>query len=265
MKLGITSIQRNREVWIKEWVLFHYLVGFNKFYIYLHKCADDSHEVLENLSKKLDIKILIVDSNIEHPQLKCYEKSYENFGDQVDWMAFIDGDEFLFPTMEDSIEVALSKFADEKMSALGVYWSCFGSSGHVKEPSGLIIENYKYKAADGYENNRHIKSIVKGNLGKLVSSADPHFFQTPEGTYDENLRLITKGWTDYEPTYNKFCINHYVTQSRKFFLNFKSKVNPPDGADKRDESFWEEHNKNDVLDTSIDRFISPLKEILHSL
>ena len=163
------------------------------------------------------------------------------------------------------METALEEFSDKKLSALGVYWSCFGSSGHINEPNGLIIENYKYRASDGYENNRHIKSIVRGGQNETVQPSDPHFFRTPLGTYDENMRLIEKGWTDYEPTYQQFRINHYVTQSRSFFLNFKSKVLPPDGAEMRNEQFWEEHNQNDVLDNSMDKFIEPLKNILNSL
>lgn len=263
MKLGITTIQRDRATWIKEWVVFHYLVGFRTFYVYLHQCSDASEKILNELKKSFDIRVSIIGPDIENPQLKCYQKSYERFGNEVDWMAFIDGDEFLFPIHADTLDVPLNKFSDKKLSALGVYWSCFGSSGHKEEPRGLIIENYKYRAKDGYLNNRHIKSIVKGGQGALVLPNSPHFFQTPYGTYDENVRLIERGWTDYEPTYKNFRINHYVTQSRSFFLNFKSQVIPPDGADKRDESFWEEHDRNDVWDNSMNRFVVPVKQMLH--
>jgi hypothetical protein len=265
MVLGITSIQRNRAQWLQEWVAFHYLVGFRKFYIYLHLCSDNSKEVLEKLSTNFDIRIIDVDPHLESPQLKCYQSAYEDYGNEVEWMAFIDGDEFLFSPSDQSIAKTLEKYLKNKnLSAIGVYWACFGSGGHIKEPHGLIIENYKRRAADGYENNRHIKSIVKTRQSPVFLKG-PHLFSTPLGTFDENLRLIEKGWTDYEPTYKNFRINHYVTQSREFFLNFKSKVIPPDGALKRDESFWVEHNRNDILDTSMDRFIGPLKEILETL
>lgn len=266
LQLGITSIQRDRSPWIKEWVAFHYLVGFREFYIYLHKCSDDTEKILIKLKKKFDIKIITVDPNLENPQLKCYYDSYVKFGDGVSWMAFIDADEFLFPTSSNSMEIELKKYLGEKISAIGVYWSCFGSSGYIEEPKGLIIENYKYRAADGYPNNRHIKSIVRGGLGKSVKPPrDPHFFNTPLGTFDENLRPITRGWTDYTPTYKKFRINHYITQSRSFFLNFKSKVSPPDGAPIRDGAFWKEHDRNEVLDNSMVRFITPVRNILNSI
>lgn len=265
MKLGITTIQRDRSPWIREWVVFHYLVGFRKFYIYLHNCSDDTEEILEELKKKIDINICIVSPNMKNPQLKCYQEAYNKFGSEVDWMAFIDCDEFLFPTSSESISNVLEMYSDKKFSALGVYWACFGSSGHIQEPSGLIIENYKYRAKDNYHNNRHIKSIVRGGIQAKVEPISPHLFLTPLGTYDENAKLIRKGWTDYEPTYNRLRINHYLTQSRSFFINFKSKVIPPDGANKRDESFWEEHDKNDVFDNSMDKFVEPLKTMIKSL
>lgn len=274
LPLGITTIQRNRAPWIKEWVAFHYLVGFRKFYIYLHKCSDDTEKILTKLEKKFDIKIFIVDPNLEWPMMKCYQDSYANFGDEVDWMAYIDGDEFLFSTSADSMEAALKNYSnksstesvlDKKMSALGVYWSCFGSSGHIEEPSGLIIENYKYRASDGYPNNRHIKSIVRGGQYGTVQASGSHLFLTSHGTYDENLRPIASGWTDYEPTYEKFRINHYITQSRSHFLNFKSKFSAPDSGGVRDESFWKEHDINEVFDHSMDKFIAPLKDLLDSI
>lgn len=265
MQLGITTIQRDRAPWIKEWVAFHYLVGFRKFYIYLHNCSDNTEKILHGLKKKFDIKIFIVDPSLENPQFKCYQDSYENFGNEVDWMAYIDSDEFLFPTHSDTLEAVLSEFSDKKISAIGVYWSCFGSNGHIKEPKGLIIENYKQRAANGYPNNRHIKSIVRGGQNKSVQVNNPHFFKTSLGTYDESLRPITYGWTDYEPTYEKFRINHYATQSRSHFLNFKSKFRTPDGGGTPDESFWEEHNRNEVFDNSMGKFIEPLKNILKSI
>jgi hypothetical protein len=262
MKLAITSIQRNRGPWIAEWVAFHYLVGFKKFFIYTHLCSDNTENILNNLKGKIDIQIFQVGSEIKTPQLKCYRECYKKFGDEIDWMAFIDGDEFLFPTSTDTMEKVLEEYSDKNISALGVYWSCFGSNGYIEEPSGLIIENYRYRAEDGYKNNRHIKSIVQGREGESVRPFDPHYFKTPHGTFDENLKLITAGLTGYEPTYDKLRVNHYVTQSRSFFLNFKSKVEAPDGTPRRNESFWQEHDKNDVLDNSMQKFIKPLKDIL---
>lgn len=264
MKLGITTIQRDRAPWIKEWVAFHYLVGFRKFYIFTHLCQDGTEKILEELKRSFAIEI-IPTKELDKPQIKCYQYAADTFLDEVDWMAFIDGDEFLFPTNVNSLAQSLQEYSDKNLSALGVYWVCYGSSGYIEEPKGLIIENYKKRAKDGYENNRHIKSIVRS--GQKVTCLDAHMFQTPLGTFDENLRPITYGWTDYEPTYQKFRINHYLTQSRSYFLHFKKTAGSA-GVDRgyiRPQSWWEEHDINEVADTTMDTFIDPLKDVMDSL
>jgi len=265
MQLGITTIQRDRGPWVKEWIAFHYLVGFRKFYFFAHNCSDNTADIVNGLKKHFDIKLFTVNPDLEIPQLKCYQDSYNNFGSEVDWMAFIDSDEFLFPTSHDSMDAALNEFSDKKISALGVYWSCFGGSGYIEEPPGLIIENYKHRTDPNLEDNHHIKSIVHGGLGASVQASDPHFFITPQGTYDENFRPITYGLTKYQPTYEKFRINHYVTQSHSYFLNFKCRVRTPDGSPLKDESYWEEFNSDEIPDNSMDKFIGPLKSILDSI
>lgn len=263
MQLGITTIQRDRAPWIEEWVAFHYLVGFRKFYIFTHLCSDNTEKILDRLKKHFDIKIIPI-NELNDPQPKYHQYSCDNFLKEVDWMAFIDGDEFLFPTAQNSIEAVLKEFNDKKLSALGVYWACFGSSGYIEEPPGFIVENYKYRAEDKYHNNRHIKSIIKGRHAAAFVKVgrDAHLFKTPFGTYDENLRPVTCGWTDHEPSYKKIRINHYITQSRSFFFNFKKKAKLDIFKDDID---WEEHNKNDILDNSMDSYIGPLKDILNSI
>jgi hypothetical protein len=264
IKLGITTIQRNRGPWIAEWIAFHYLVGFRKFYFYPHLCTDNTEGVLKNLQKNFDIKIFKFTPRSHNTQLECYQYSCGYFLKKVDWMAFLDSDEFLFPTSQNKIDMVLNEFADKPLSALGAYWSVFGSSGHIKEPKGLIIENYKRRSKDNFEANRHIKSIVRGKL-LGINPRDPHLFSTPQGTFDENLRPITSGWTNYQPTYNKLRINHYTCQSREYFIKSKKDTRGPDGGDIRDEKWWEENDRNEIEDHSTDKFIKPLKEIMRSL
>ena len=266
MLLGITSIQRNRGPWIAEWILFHYLVGFRKFYIFTHICTDNTEEVLKNLQKKIDIEIFPVKGH-DSPQIKCYQHSCSNFLSEVDWMAFIDGDEFLFSPSNDSMDKALENYSDKKISALGVYWSIFGSSGHIEEPNGLIIENFKRRALKKFSDNRHIKSIIRGGQNGNTFPADPHFFKTPLGRFDEKLRPINSGLTNYSPTYQKFRINHYITQSYSYYLNFKklpgaSADNTEDYA--RPDGWWEECDRNEISDHSMDKYVSPLKKLLDS-
>jgi hypothetical protein len=271
MRVGICSIQRNRGPWIREWVLFHYVLGARYFYIGIHKTADYSVAVLEQLSRYINIKIFIVaDTTYQGPQQDFYQYTLDRFQHEVDWLAFIDGDEFLFPVKVDTLQEALKKFANQSHSALGVYWRCFGSSGHIKEPKGLILENFKLRAPDDFSPNRHIKSVIHTKHARGTLTLRVHHFETPSGTYDELGRPISGGLSEYESSSEFLRINHYVCQSREYFLTVKRPNGSPcrnvtSAEHLRSEVFWGEHDRNDIQCDAIDRFIPALKALDRSI
>lgn len=263
---SIVSIQRNRAQYLKEWVVFHHLVGFRKFYLFLHKCTDNSIEVLDELSKKYDITYMNVADDIETPQLAVYKYAYKEYNHEVDWMAFIDGDEFLFSPKAKNINEILENHYHSKTSALCVYWVCFGSSGHINEPNGLVTENFRYRGSMNMLANRHVKSIVKGRQGSLVDVCqNPHIFFTPLGSYDEVGRLIEHASPDWEPSHETIRINHYVTQSRSFYEANKAIAGTAMDSNNskilRDENWWVQHDINVCYDDTMNLYIPKLKEI----
>jgi hypothetical protein len=269
MRLGICTIQRNRGKWLKEWVAFHHVVGITHFYIYLHKCTDNSKAIVAELQKSFNIQCFEVNEETIRPQLIAYQHAYETFGHEIDWMAFIDGDEFLFPSTANTLADVLQEYQYQKLSALGVYWQCFGSSGHIQDPNGLVIEDYTYRANLNFSGNRHIKSIVKGSQGSHCSNAgNAHLFNTIYGTFDELMRPINKGlMEELTPSYQKIRINHYVCQSLEYFKSFKQKSGSADaGADAvRSEDWWNNVNRNDEINKDILKYLPELKKALNEI
>jgi len=269
MVLGICSIQRNRGKWLTEWISFHHIIGIRKFYIYLHKCTDNSIEVIQSLQKNFDIQCFIVPDETWRPQLVCYQHAYQEFGHKIDWISFIDGDEFLFPTHAELLTDVMQEFQYEKLSALGVWWVCFGSSGHVNEPNGLIIENYLYRPSLDFPDNSHIKSIVRGHQGPNFSTGpNAHIFNTIYGTKDESMRDIEFGFTPtLSPSYSKIRINHYVCQSLQYFKEFKQNSGAADAGPSaiRPDDWWIKHDRNDEKDDSILRFLPKLQLLVNQL
>jgi hypothetical protein len=269
MKVGICTIQRNRGKWIKEWVTFHHVVGITHFYIYLHKCTDNSKEIVTELQKIFNIQCFVVNEDTIRPQLVAYEHAYQTFGHEIDWMAFIDGDEFLYPSSANALTDVLKDFEYQKLSALGVYWQCFGSNGHLADPDGLVIEDYSRRAPLDFPSNRHIKSIVRGGQGHhCISAGNAHLFKTIYGTVDELMRPIDKGlMSELHPSYEKIRINHYAVQSRDFFINFKKRSGAADaGSDViREETWWQTYDRNEETDTTILRYQATVKRTLSSL
>jgi hypothetical protein len=259
MKLGITSIQRNRGPWIVEWLAFHMLVGFNRFYVYAHKTDDGMTQTLLRLARHYPVTVHALDVHAQ-AQLLAYRHAWSAYGAEVDWMAFIDGDEFLFPTACEHIGQALAPYAAQPLSALGVYWMCYGGNGHVEEPQGLLLQNYPRHSGRDFLPNRHVKSVVRG--GEAVDIRGSHLFHTPRGTFDELLRPLHHGFmAELEPSYQALRINHYAVQSWEFFKATKQNMGAADGdpALVRPDSWYHQHDRNEHDDGISHNFLLRLK------
>ncbi len=209
---------------------------------------------MRRLQQRFDIQCFVLGAEVDRPQLAAYQYAYQQFNHEVDWMAFIDGDEFLFAANGGDLQAVMQRFHYQKISALGVWWVCYGSSGHVREPEGLIIENYQMRPALAHLNNRHFKCIVRGHQGETVSvGMNAHTFQSRYGTVDEQLRPLHGGYMpETEPSYELLRINHYVCQSLEYFKTFKQRSGMADaGANAvRSDEIWHRDNVNDVHDPS---------------
>ncbi|HEY8036414.1 MAG TPA: integrase arm-type DNA-binding domain-containing protein [Methylobacter sp.] len=233
MKIGITSFQKNRNPWILEWLAFHMVVGFDSFHIYLHNCTDGMSETLFKLMRHYPLYVNTIGNN-ELPQLSSYQHSLNCYAPSVDWMAFIDGDEFLFPTQHQDIADALALYEKSDISALAVYSRYYGSSGHLKEPNGLIMENYPRHSSKDFAANKHVKSIVRGGLSAASAkvSVTSSLFCTQNGTFDEKHRpIFHPAMHDLEPSYDFFRINHYATQSYEYFKSVKEPMKTADATE----------------------------------
>jgi hypothetical protein len=258
MKLGITTIQRNRGPWIVQWLAFHLMVGFDKFFFYAHKCTDDTIDILIKLQRHYDITIHEL-GDMEKPQLIAYKHAIDTYGHDVDWMAFIDGDEFLFSPRHRDMEEALAEYAERDLSALAVYWMCYGSNGHLDEPDGLLLENYPRHGGKDLLINKHIKSIVRG--GEDILEGSSHYFVTSRGTFDELMRPVTAGVTKYEPSQEIFRINHYACQSHQYFMRTKGPMGEADGDPNkvRGLDHFFSHDRNECDDGVSYNLLIPLK------
>ena len=267
MELGLVTIQRDRGRWLVEWIAFHYLVGFRKFYFYAHMCTDDTHGLLAKLSKKFDITALVIPPAQDRVQLTAYQHACDHYINDVDWMCFLDGDEFIFPTSNSTMQEALIEYDKAEISAIGVYNCNFGSAGHITEPNGLITENYRMRAHDQFMAQRRVKSLVKGRQ-PVSPSACSNIFITKYKTIDELMRPVTWGYMpNYIPSYEKFRFNHYVCQSREYFDSFKKNSGHADASAiaVREEDWWINFDTNDIMDYSLINFSDSLRELIDDI
>jgi len=224
--LGIASIQKNESKWIVEWVSWHLLQGFSKFYIYNHMSEDNTREIYEQLSDHYDITIHDVEGhNVSYPMMQHYLDTYRP---ECDWISYNDTDEFMMPVGADkTVKDIFWDHWDDPISALGIYWTYYGSNGH-NEPGDcppLVTQAYTKRGHLNHPLHHHMKSVVRGRgRGGWVKATNPHVYTTEFGTTDLEGRPILphQGWNQGgTPSHDILRINHYWCKSYEWFTRIK--------------------------------------------
>ena len=206
--LSIVAICKNEGKDIKEWIDYHLSRGVEHFYIYDND-SDNTRKVLRPYVEKG--LITYREWRYRPPcQLSAYNDALKLYRDKSKWLAFIDIDEFL---ISDKLLPEVLKDYEE-YGGLGANWLVYGSNGHIKRPSGGILENYTSHSDYGFDVNLHIKSIV--NTQYVEEAVNPHFFTYKDGYHcvTENKEPVPQAWTKYYSG-NVIRINHYYCKSKE--------------------------------------------------
>ncbi|NJO79379.1 MAG: glycosyltransferase family 92 protein [Cyanobacteria bacterium RM1_2_2] len=243
--------------YLLEWLEFHKLVGVQRFYLYEN---GDGHDIAEIVQPYLESgEVILHDWPVAPGQLPAYKHCLQTYSQDSEWIAFIDLDEFLFPTVESDLKDTLDEFASTP--GVGVNWLMFGTSGHGVRPAGLQIENFTKRAETDFAENRHIKSIVRPD--RVLPPADPHFFSCKDGvTVTENHLPLSSALTD-SVSVGKLRINHYFTRSRED-MHQKMLRGRADNGTSRNWEFMEYTDRNEVEDLTIQRFLPQLKQAIEA-
>ena len=255
--LAIVVIVKNEETYIREWLEYHRLAGISHVYLYDNGSTDKTSAYVRPYEKDGFVtKRYFPGRGMQSP---AYNDALRRYGKECRYMAFIDGDEFLF-CVEDGKSVP--EVVDELMNAfpkasgLALNWAMFGSSGHLEKPkSGGVLTNYIYRAAAGKPGTDCIKTIVKP--AAVFRYNHPHYPIYMLGGYsvDERGKRVD-GWSNPAPDPKKLRVNHYFTKSKEEWIA-RRKLGKCDHKDEKDvrpiEEFYR-HDNNDILDDSMRRY-----------
>ena len=258
MSLAICAIFKDEAPYLREWIEFHRIVGFDRFYLYQNGSDDDWQFILQPYVE--DGMVEVTDWPKSTPcQLEAYQHFIERHKGQPGWVAFIDCDEFLFSPCLATVTDALAGMPSPDWGAVAVNWMCFGASGQERQEDGLVIERFTLRPLDSFGPNLHVKSIVRMDRVESVG-ADPHHFRVTGGTFSESGCEVV-GPLSPQPSHCWLRINHYHTKSRQEYLQRITRGRP-DLAIQRSPSEFDSYQSADLADTTIWRFLPTLKQRL---
>lgn len=264
--LSVCMIVKNEGPYLREFIEYHKMVGVDKFYIYDNESADDTKEILAPYVRKGIVEYTWWPG--DKMQLPAYNDCLARHRFDTKWLAYIDADEFIVPietrTVSDFLK-SLPRF----VAQLHIGWANYGSSGHIKKPDGLVIENYKNRDdfANEYGMGRNFKSIINPRLAVLARC---HTASVAGQSVNENGDTLDRNKNLFMPK-NKIRINHYVAKSREEFEKRYFKGDAIDGsktfhgktmsAEDMEHSF-KLRDLNAVYDYNMEKFVQPLKNKL---
>lgn len=244
MRIGLVGVAKNESDIIAEWIGFHALMGFTDIYIYNNQSEDATLEIARCAALEVNIKTIDWPSNNVSYQSDAYKDAVINYGSSLDWMAFIDLDEFIITGDGSSVVPFLTRLAGAQAIALN--WALYGSAGHLSRSAGLITESYLRRAVDGFPPNCHVKSIIKPSA--FTGAINPHVM-APQNLYVDPLGnpvdWKSDGLSKSTNGMNVIRVNHYFVRSKEEWALKRARGHR--GAERTAEEF-SYYDRNEIYD-----------------
>ncbi|HVN54759.1 MAG TPA: glycosyltransferase family 92 protein [Anaerolineaceae bacterium] len=239
--LSLCLMFKDENLYLEEWILYHLLLGVERFYIYDN--GSQIHPGITLAPYVDDGTVVVIDIAGRGAQLSAYDHFLRTFSRRTLWAGFIDTDEFLVPKTGDDLKVFLQDY--EKNAGLAVNWVIFGSNGHKTRPQYGQLLSYTLRTPDQMPENQTIKSVIQPD--KVLIPHSPHHFIFKDGYACVN----EKGYSVYDQympfTAEKIQLNHYWCRSEEE-INQKYSRGRGDGGDPYKLNLYEYYNSQAVIE-----------------
>lgn len=276
-RLGISAIVRNEAPYILEWMAHYRVLGVQHFFLVNDRSNDGTTELLSTLEALGLVRTLTIDTpHGVKPQLPAYRAMSKAFAQYVDWMAYFDLDEYLWPTSEYAkVENFLRQMPGD-VGAIAFNWATYGSSGNERFIPRPTPERFTLHASQTNNLNHHFKTIAR--VEAIQDFTCPH-----------NV-VLHPGWryvhTDLSPKvtlqmsgrpkafehclsekviWQHFRLNHYVIRSWEEFKFKKSMRGRAFSDFALDRDFFDHHDRKDARTVPGSEYLNRLYEELDGL
>ena len=254
--LAVVAILKCEAPYLKEWLDYHLAAGVDHFYIYDNDSPDNQAEVAKPYVEAGLVDYIPAPGKVM--QMQTYNDAVKNFKFQCRYMAFIDGDEFIYPTYRggaiiETVDEILSR--NPNAAGLAVNWHCFGSNNlETADYNSGVLERFTRRAKSDWTpdgmGNAHVKTIA--NPRKISHMTIPHFAFYFEGTQavNENGKAVSSAFNN-PVTAEKIVINHYSLKSREEYIKKVSRGRADTATVEYEMKNFDSFDRNDEFDDGI--------------
>ena len=291
--LVVASMFKDEGPYLAEWVSHHLAHGVDHILLYDNASSDNGASEVQPWVDSGHVTLIDwPEPKVAGSQYRAVHHSLELMRERTRWIAFLDIDEFLFSPVGKSVPGVLRTFEDEV--GVDVHWVCYGSSGYLQRPEGSVRDRYVYRAPIQFMRNRQFKTIVDPraaikrrpkshewqfhdgrrsvNEARISLAYEGSFRDRLEQRLHRHLPALHRWLAEHFPLRFSYFfvimrpvsadllrINHYAVKSREEFAE-KQVRHGELRSDKYSDSYFEYHDRNEVLDPILSA--SPSKDLL---
>ena len=252
---GVGAIFRNEAPYVTEWVAHHRLMGFRDIFIADNDSDDGTWELLQALEKLGYLKCFrFPNPPGKRPQMPAYAEVMHRFGKDVDWMAFIDADEFVWPTNGErtAIPSLAGVAARPDVGAIVLNWALYGSSWHTNHAAGLVTERFQRCASRTMGINQHYKTVLR-TAAWSGAFPNPHLPRLDAGwrvLHANGAPVVPHArhpvGVSSEIVWDILRLNHYAVKSRQEFEERKRPKGRVSHPGERGGKYFTDHDRNEA-------------------
>lgn len=262
MTSAICAIVRNEGNYIAEWLTHHLALGFDRALVFDNGSTDHTRTELHRAARLFPVEMRDwPDAGHHHAQVAAYEQACRDLAGRVDWVAFLDADEFLVCRADERVPDLLARHGAS--AGIAVNWLTFGTSGHEERPDGLVLETFRMRGETDFQANRHVKSIVRPEA--VRACVNPHVFALDGSCCDvagQPVEWEMPGILATPPDVETWRVHHYFTRHRASWAAKIARGRPERGVTSRNIEDFDFHDRNEVHDPAALRYVPAVRAML---
>lgn len=165
--------------------------------------------------------------------MDAYNECYKTYGNEYDWIAFFDIDEFMFVNCNKTLGEYLARPEFNEYDMIHINWLLFGDGGQIKSDGRGLLQRIQQPldinqtTLYSFPDNFHCKSIIRGGLAEVKWDGTSH---TPTNGIKccNSYGLPCDGNSPFTPyDYRNAGLRHFTTKTAEEYAE-KVKKGFPD-------------------------------------
>ncbi|MBF0861716.1 glycosyltransferase family 2 protein [Gluconobacter kanchanaburiensis] len=234
---------------IMAWLSWHISLGFNKIFVYDDHSTDGTYEIAKSCEGIYNVEVFrtsLLEGNFYYRQRDSYFDAIRRATGNYEWIAMLDGDEYISIEKSGDINAFLGRFGEDD-TGIALSWCIYGSSSRVLKDKVPTYQAFNHRSTPALDDNTLVKSFIRPEACTF-SYENPHKYVLSHGRYVDALGQPV----DWRPGATKIVlwegarVNHYICRSMEHFIG---RIKRRLGSDLSNSTvYWSHFDRNDVYD-----------------